>query len=145
MKGETRLRSSAIKKVKNYYQEVAWGALSGILDHVVLWWSPEALATRHNHGAQQLKDWLSQFIQKNHGTREILISNTHLRFSIFVKILVPQTVRPALQNLCDALGCHATITEWDQLFRLAYTSAFKCQSKASSTEVSFFLVKKEKQ
>ncbi|CAD1475157.1 unnamed protein product, partial [Heterotrigona itama] len=114
-KGETRLRNSAIKKVKNYYQEVAWGALSGILDHVVLWWSPEALATRHNHGAQQLKDWLSQFIQKNH---------------------VPQTVRPALQNLCDALGCHATITEWDQLFRLAYTSAFKCQSKASSTEGS---------
>lgn len=80
MKGETRLRSSAIKKVKNYYQEVAWGALSGILDHVVLWWSPEALATRHNHGAQQLKDWLSQFIQKNHGTKEILISNAHLRF-----------------------------------------------------------------
>ncbi|XP_017752362.1 PREDICTED: coiled-coil domain-containing protein 142 [Eufriesea mexicana] len=115
IKGEARLRSSAIKKVKNYYQEVAWGALSGILDHVVLWWSPEALATRHYHGAEQLKDWLSQFIQKNR---------------------VPHTVRPALQNLCDALGCHATITEWDQLFRLAYTSAFKCQSKASSTEGS---------
>ncbi|XP_012345486.1 coiled-coil domain-containing protein 142 [Apis florea] len=113
--GETRLRRSALKKVKNYYQEVAWGALSSILDHVVLWWSPEALATRHSHGAQQLKDWLSQFIQKNH---------------------VPQTVRPALQNLCDALRCHATITEWDQLFRLAYTSAFKCQSKASSTDGS---------
>ncbi|XP_043790802.1 coiled-coil domain-containing protein 142 [Apis laboriosa] len=113
--GETRLRSSAIKKVKNYYQEVAWGALSSILDHVVLWWSPEALATRHSHGAQQLKDWLSQFIQKNH---------------------VPETVRPALQNLCDALRCHATIIEWDQLFRLAYTSAFKCQSKASSTDGS---------
>ncbi|CAL7938036.1 unnamed protein product [Xylocopa violacea] len=113
VEGETRLRSSAIKKVKSYYQEVAWGALSGILDHVVLWWSPEALATRHSHGAQQLKDWLSQFIQRNH---------------------VPQTVRPALQNLCDALGNHATITEWDQLFRLAYTSSFKCQSKASTTE-----------
>lgn len=113
--GETRLRRSAIKKVKNYYQEVAWGALSSILDHVVLWWSPEALATRHCHGAQQLKDWLSQFVQKNH---------------------VPQTVRPALQNLCDALRCHATIIEWDQLFRLAYTSAFKCQSKASSTDGS---------
>lgn len=112
---ETRLRRSAIKKVKNYYQEVAWGALSSILDHVVLWWSPEALATRHCHGAQQLKDWLSQFVQKNH---------------------VPQTVRPALQNLCDALRCHATIIEWDQLFRLAYTSAFKCQSKASSTDGS---------
>lgn len=67
MKGETRLRNSAIKKVKNYYQEIAWGALSSILDHVVLWWSPEALATRHSHGAQQLKDWLSQFVQKNHG------------------------------------------------------------------------------
>ncbi|KOC70967.1 Coiled-coil domain-containing protein 142 [Habropoda laboriosa] len=111
--GEKKLRSSAIKKVKNYYQEVAWGSLSGILDHVVLWWSPEALATRHSHGAQQLKDWLSQFIQRNH---------------------VPQTVRPALQNLCDALGYHATITEWDHLFRLAYTSAFKYQSKSSSTE-----------
>ncbi|CAK9824523.1 Coiled-coil domain-containing protein 142 [Anthophora retusa] len=111
--GEKKLRNSAIKKVKNYYQEVAWGSLSGILDHVVLWWSPEALATRHSHGAQQLKDWLSQFIQRNR---------------------VPQTVRPALQNLCDALGYHATITEWDHLFRLAYTSAFKYQSKASSTE-----------
>ncbi|PBC29864.1 Coiled-coil domain-containing protein [Apis cerana cerana] len=105
---ETRLRSSAIKKVKNYYQEIAWGALSSILDHVVLWWSPEALATRHSHGAQQLKDWLT----------------------------VPQTVRPALQNLCDALRCHATIIEWDQLFRLAYTSAFNCQSKACSTDGS---------
>ncbi|KAG7190741.1 hypothetical protein KM043_006813 [Ampulex compressa] len=112
-KGETRLRGSAIKKVKNYYQEVAWGALSGILDHVVLWWSPEALATYHSHGAQHLKDWLRQFIQRNH---------------------VPPTVRPALQNLCDALGCHATITAWDQLFRLAYTSAFECQSKPSTTE-----------
>ncbi|CAK9795256.1 Coiled-coil domain-containing protein 142 [Anthophora plagiata] len=111
--GEKKLRNSAIKKVKNYYQEVAWGSLSGILDHVVLWWSPEALATRHSHGAQQLKDWLSQFIQRNR---------------------VPQTVRPALQNLCDALGYHATITEWDHLFRLAYTSAFKYQSKASSTD-----------
>nr|XP_034179942.1 coiled-coil domain-containing protein 142 isoform X2 [Osmia lignaria] len=113
VKGETRLRGSAMKKVKNYYQEVAWGALSGILDHVVLWWSREALATRHSHGAQQLKDWLSHFVQRNH---------------------VPETVRPALQNLCDALGYHATITEWDHLFRLAYTSAFQYQSKASSTE-----------
>ncbi|XP_003708560.2 coiled-coil domain-containing protein 142 isoform X2 [Megachile rotundata] len=113
VKGETRVRGSAMKKVKNYYQEVAWGALSGILDHVVLWWSREALATRHSHGAQQLKDWLSHFVQRNH---------------------VPQTVRPALQNLCDALGYHATVTEWDHLFRLAYTSSFQCQSKASSTE-----------
>ncbi|XP_054013894.1 coiled-coil domain-containing protein 142 [Hylaeus anthracinus] len=113
--GKTKLRSSAIKKVKNYYQEVAWGALSGILDHVILWWSPEALATHHSHGAQHLKDWLSQFVQRNP---------------------VPPTVRPALQNLCDALGYHATITAWDQLFRLAYTSAFQCQSGASSSEGS---------
>lgn len=62
---ETKLKSSAIKKVKNYYQEVAWGALSSILDHVILWWSREALATHHNHGAQHLKDWLRQFIQGN--------------------------------------------------------------------------------
>ncbi|XP_076632201.1 coiled-coil domain-containing protein 142 [Colletes latitarsis] len=115
VKGETKLRSSAIKKVKIYYQEVVWGSLSGILDHVILWWSPEALATHHSHGAQHLKDWLSQFVQKNR---------------------VPPTVRPALQNLCDALGYHATITAWDQLFRLAYTSAFQCQSRALSTEGS---------
>ncbi|XP_012222810.1 coiled-coil domain-containing protein 142 [Linepithema humile] len=112
-KGETRLRGIAIKKVKSYYQEVAWGALSGILDHVILWWSHEALATHHNHGAQHLKDWLRQFIQGNE---------------------IPPTVRPALQNLCDALGYHTTITAWDQLFRLAYTSAFECRSKPSSTE-----------
>ncbi|XP_076651754.1 coiled-coil domain-containing protein 142 [Halictus rubicundus] len=113
VKGEKRLRGSAMKKVKNYYQEVAWGALSGILDHVILWWSPEALATHHSHGAQHLKDWLHLFVQRNR---------------------VPQTVRPALQNLCDALGYHATITAWDQLFRLAYTSAFQCQSRASPAE-----------
>ncbi|EFN79178.1 coiled-coil domain-containing protein 142 [Harpegnathos saltator] len=112
-KGETRLRSSAIKKVKNYYQEVAWGALSGILDHVILWWSREALATHHSHGAQHLKDWLRQFIQGNE---------------------IPSTVRPALQNLCDALGYHTTITAWDQQFRLAYTSAFECHSRPSTTE-----------
>ncbi|XP_014603248.1 PREDICTED: coiled-coil domain-containing protein 142 [Polistes canadensis] len=111
--GEKRLKSSAIRKVKNYYQEVAWAALSGMLDHVVLWWSPEALASHHSHGAEHLKNWLRQFIQKN---------------------AVPLTVRPALQNLCDALGYHVTITSWDQLFRLAYTSAFECQSRPSTSE-----------
>ncbi|EFN72191.1 Coiled-coil domain-containing protein 142 [Camponotus floridanus] len=111
--GETKLRSNAIKKVKSYYQEVAWGALSSILDHVILWWSREALATHHSHGAQHLKDWLRQFIQRNE---------------------IPPTVRSALQNLCDALGYHTTITAWDQIFRLAYTSAFECRSKPSSTE-----------
>ncbi|KAG5307288.1 CC142 protein, partial [Acromyrmex insinuator] len=112
-KGETKLRGSAIKKVKNYYQEVAWGALSSILDHVILWWSREALATHHSHGAQHLKDWLRQFIQGNE---------------------IPPTVRSALQNLCDTLGYHTTVTAWDQTFRLAYTSAFECRSKPSATE-----------
>ncbi|XP_015594878.1 coiled-coil domain-containing protein 142 isoform X2 [Cephus cinctus] len=111
--GETRVRKSAVRKVTDYYQEVAWGAVSSILDHVVLWWSPEALAARHSHGSQHLKDWLHQFTQGRD---------------------VPPTVRPALQNLCDALGCHVTVTAWDQLFRLAYTSAFECQSRPSSTE-----------
>ncbi|XP_071654096.1 uncharacterized protein [Temnothorax longispinosus] len=111
--GETRLRGSAVKKVKNYYQEVAWGALSSILDHVILWWSHEALATHHSHGAQHLKDWLRQFIQGND---------------------TPPTVRSALQTLCDALGYHTTVIAWDQMFRLAYTSAFECRSKPSSTE-----------
>ncbi|XP_017886413.1 coiled-coil domain-containing protein 142 isoform X2 [Ceratina calcarata] len=108
---ETTLRSSAMRRAKNYYREIAWAALSAILDHVVLWWSPEALATRHSHGARQLEDWLSQFVQRNR---------------------VPQTVRSALQNLCDALGYHATITEWDHLFRSSYTSSFECQSKTST-------------
>lgn len=71
--GETRLRGSAIKKVKNYYQEVAWGALSSILDHVILWWSREALATHHSHGAQHLKDWLRQFIQGNESIQCLFI------------------------------------------------------------------------
>ncbi|XP_018403338.1 PREDICTED: uncharacterized protein LOC108780200 [Cyphomyrmex costatus] len=112
-KGETKLRGSAIKKVKNYYQEMAWGTLSSILDHVILWWSREALATHHSHGAQHLKDWLRKFIQGNE---------------------VSPTVRSALQNLCDALGYHTTITAWDQMFRLAYTSAFQCRSKPTATE-----------
>lgn len=144
--GETRLRASAIKKVKNYYQEVAWAALSGILDHVILWWSREALATRHSHGAQHLKDWLRQFIQKNESTkkytffriyiyRTFRISSRDHVLMLTCSISVPHTVRPALQNLCDALGYHTTITVWDQLFRLAYTSAFECRSKPSSVEV----------
>ncbi|XP_012267133.2 coiled-coil domain-containing protein 142 [Athalia rosae] len=111
--GESRLRKAALRKATDYYQEVAWGAVSSILDHVVLWWSPEALASRHSQGALHLKDWLHQFIQANE---------------------VPPTVSPALQNLCDALGCHVTTTAWDQIFRSAYTSAFNCQSKPLSTE-----------
>lgn len=67
------MRGTAIKKVKCYYQEVAWGALSGILDHVILWWSREALATHHNHGAQHLKDWLRQFIQGNESETYFMI------------------------------------------------------------------------
>ncbi|XP_031786371.1 coiled-coil domain-containing protein 142 [Nasonia vitripennis] len=106
---ELKIRRTAVKKVTEFYQEVAWGSVSSILDHVVLWWSREALAARHSHGSQHLKDWLHQFIQGSE---------------------VPSTVRPALQTLCDALGCHVTITAWDQLFRLAYTAAFECQSKA---------------
>jgi len=73
--GETRLRGITIKKVKNYYQEVAWGALSGILDHVILWWSREALATHHSHGAQHLKDWLQQFIQGNESKSNLEFGN----------------------------------------------------------------------
>lgn len=74
--GETRLRGSAVKKVKNYYQEVAWGALSSILDHVILWWSREALATHHSHGAQHLKDWLRQFIQGNDSKNVFKLKDT---------------------------------------------------------------------
>lgn len=147
--GETRLRGSAIKKVKNYYQEVAWGALSSILDHVILWWSREALATHHSHGAQHLKDWLRQFIQGNESKKKFSYISKKTFFSrlsnklrkknillyIYFKILVPPTVRSALQTLCDALGYHTTITAWDQMFRLAYTSAFECRSKPSSMEV----------
>lgn len=79
--GETRLRGSAIKKVKNYYQEVAWGSLSSILDHVILWWSREALATHHSHGAQHLKDWLRQFIQGNESNDVFLYLKTLLTFN----------------------------------------------------------------
>lgn len=65
--GESRLRRAAQRKATDYYQEVAWGAVSSILDHVILWWSPEALATRHSQGALHLKDWLHQFIQASDG------------------------------------------------------------------------------
>ncbi|XP_046753058.1 coiled-coil domain-containing protein 142 [Diprion similis] len=115
IQGEYRLKKGILEKVSTHYQEVAWGAVSSILDHVVLWWSPEALATRHSQGALHLKDWLHQFIQASK---------------------VPPTVLPALQNLCDALGHHVTTTAWDQLFRSAYTSAFNCQSSSFSSEGS---------
>ncbi|XP_058810308.1 uncharacterized protein LOC131675367 isoform X1 [Phymastichus coffea] len=108
---ETVFRKTAIKRVTEFYQEVAWDSVSSILDHVILWWSSEALAARHSQGSHHLKDWLHQFIQRNG---------------------VPSTVRPALQTLYDALGCHVSITAWDRLFRLAYIASFDCQSRASS-------------
>lgn len=75
--------------------------------------------------------------------------NECLRYFLptFSEISVPPTVRPALQNLCDTLGYHTTITVWDQMFRLAYTAAFECRSKPSSAEVGVFrekIVKKKK-
>ncbi|XP_046629049.1 uncharacterized protein LOC124309432 [Neodiprion virginianus] len=114
VQGECKLKNGVLEKVAAHYQVVAWGAVSSILDHVVLWWSPGALATRHSQGALHLKDWLHQFIQASN---------------------VPPIVLPALQNLCDALGHHVTTTAWDQLFRSAYTSAFNCQSSSLSTEI----------
>ncbi|XP_011505801.1 PREDICTED: coiled-coil domain-containing protein 142 [Ceratosolen solmsi marchali] len=111
---KVKIRRAAVTKIIEFYQEVAWSSVSTILDHVVLWWSPEALAVRHDDGSKHLKDWLQQFIKEKD---------------------VPSTVRPALQTLCDALGSHMTVTGWDKFFRLAYIDAFECQSKAAS-EVS---------
>lgn len=59
------IRKVAIKIVQEYYQEAIWSSVSSILDHVVLWWSPEALASRHSHGSELLKDWLHRFIEGN--------------------------------------------------------------------------------
>ncbi|XP_063986066.1 coiled-coil domain-containing protein 142 [Diachasmimorpha longicaudata] len=112
-RGETKVRRSALTRLSDYYQHVAWAAISGILDHVVLWWSPEGLAARHSQGAHHLKDWLRRFIQTNE---------------------ISSSVRPALLNLCDALGCHVTATGWDELFRLAYIASFECSSKPFSSE-----------
>lgn len=108
VKGETRLRRSALKKVKNYYQEVAWGALSSILDHVVLWWSPEALATRHSHGAQQLKDWLSQFIQKNHGVETNIYTKSNQNLINYVKLncnISMSSARNGEASIAKSLQC----------------------------------------
>ncbi|XP_011301008.1 uncharacterized protein [Fopius arisanus] len=112
-RGETKVKKSALTRLSDYYQHVVWAAISGILDHVVLWWSPEGLAARHSQGAHHLKDWLRRFIQTNE---------------------ISSIVRPALLNLCDALGCHVTATCWDELFRLAYIASFECCSKPFSSE-----------
>ncbi|XP_043283218.1 uncharacterized protein [Venturia canescens] len=61
--GGVKLKTKARNKIFVYYQEVTWGAVSTVLDHVILWWSPEALAPRHIEGVHHLKDWLHQFIQ----------------------------------------------------------------------------------
>lgn len=50
-------------------------------------------------------------------------------------IAVPTCIKLALLNLCDALGCHVTITCWDKIFRLAYIAAFENISRPFSTEV----------
>ena len=64
---EIIIRQTAMKIVKDRYQELIWSSVSSILDHVVLWWSPEALASRHSHGSELLKDWLHRFIEGNNG------------------------------------------------------------------------------
>ncbi|XP_043481011.1 uncharacterized protein LOC122510434 isoform X2 [Leptopilina heterotoma] len=107
---EKKIRVAAMNKIIKFYQEVAWGSISSILDHVLLWWSSKALAISHSRGAQHFKDWLHRFLKKNQ---------------------VPVTVKPTLQNLCDTLGCFVTVTAWDERFRRAYTKSFACKSKPS--------------
>ncbi|KAH0557837.1 hypothetical protein KQX54_012170 [Cotesia glomerata] len=109
-----KVRSSILARLSDYYCQVSWAAISEILDHVILWWSPEGLATRHNHGAHYLKDWLHSFL--------LTPSN------------VPISIRPTLDNLCETLGCHVTATCWDELFRLAYIASFECASRPCSSE-----------
>ncbi|XP_057340507.1 uncharacterized protein LOC130677689 [Microplitis mediator] len=109
-----KIRSSILARLSDYYCQVCWAAISEILDHVILWWSAEGLATRHNHGAHYLKDWLHSF----------LLSPSN----------VPVNIRPTLDNLCDTLGCHVTTTCWDELFRLAYIASFECASRPHSSE-----------
>ncbi|KAJ8670791.1 hypothetical protein QAD02_002050 [Eretmocerus hayati] len=64
---EMRIRRKALERIFELNQDVVWSSVSSMLDHVVLWWSSEALAARHSHGSQHLKDWLHQFIQGNDG------------------------------------------------------------------------------
>ncbi|XP_023290611.1 uncharacterized protein LOC105699959 [Orussus abietinus] len=110
---ETRVRRTALKRVINYYQEVAWVAVSTILDHIILWWSAGPFTARHRYEVEHLNDWLHRFTQRAD---------------------VPSNVRSILQNLRETLAVHITVTVWDRLFRTAYTSAFECQSKRSSIE-----------
>ncbi|KAK0183449.1 hypothetical protein PV327_001490 [Microctonus hyperodae] len=116
--GHMKISKRELEKISNYYRRISWAAASEILDHVVLWWSSEGIAARHNlgaGGAHDLQDWLHQFIQDN-------------------KNKIPTCIKLTLLNLCDALGCHVTITCWDKIFRLAYIAAFENISKPFSTE-----------
>lgn len=66
--GQLKISKRSLEKISNYYRRISWAAASEILDHVVLWWSSEGIAARHNlgaGGAHDLQDWLHQFIQDN--------------------------------------------------------------------------------
>jgi hypothetical protein len=62
-----KIRSFAVMKVIDFYQEMVWSSVSTILDHVILWWSSDALAAQHTHGSKYVKDRLQQLIKRNDG------------------------------------------------------------------------------
>lgn len=87
---EKKIRVAAMNKIINFYQEVAWGSISSILDHVLLWWSSKALAISHSRGAQHFKDWLHRFLKKNQGTIKIIVNKNKLNLFGFFTFFVLQ-------------------------------------------------------
>ncbi|XP_044010195.1 uncharacterized protein LOC122853846 [Aphidius gifuensis] len=51
------------KDYRDCYQRIVWASVSGMLDHVVLWWSHEGLAISNSRDTHHLKNWLHRFLQ----------------------------------------------------------------------------------
>ncbi|XP_047113122.1 uncharacterized protein LOC124789716 [Schistocerca piceifrons] len=84
-------------KVVEYYQEILWGEVGQVSEHVALWWGPSALGVFPVEHTQQFRAWL----------HKVQLAGS-----------VPQPLTAAVQSLMDGLCCHITSASWDQNFRM---------------------------
>ncbi|KAK3932237.1 Coiled-coil domain-containing protein 142 [Frankliniella fusca] len=104
---EKRARGGVRRRAQQYYQQLLWGEVGCVVEHVLLWWGA-GCARRGPLGAEppdhchHLRAWLIKLTKSP---------------------AVPALCLGALQSLVDSLGVHVTSTSWDALFRRAIVAA----------------------
>ncbi|XP_034254651.1 coiled-coil domain-containing protein 142 [Thrips palmi] len=93
-----RARGGVRRRAQQYYQQLLWGEVGCVVEHVLLW-PLGAESPQHCH---HLRAWLIKLTKSP---------------------AVPALCLGALQSLVDSLGVHVTSTSWDALFRRSIVAA----------------------